>query len=119
MKENVDLTENRDFRIKALEAQNGSYFIGFTTNVTSITKAFRQDRFGIPQDDYYISVDNGAILQGNAIERYSKNLCKEFNMGRYCDCCGREIKPYYNDCLCPNCGDRISNIIEMPFRNFI
>ena len=119
MKENVDLTENRDFRIKALEAQNGSHFIGFTTNATSITKAFHQDRFGIPQDDYYISVDNGAILQGNAIERYSKNLCKEFNMGRYCDCCGREIKPYYNDCLCPNCGDRISNIIETSFRNFI
>jgi hypothetical protein len=119
MKENVDLTENRDFRIKALEAQNGSHFIGFMTNMTPMTEVFHQDRFGVPQDDYYIGVDNGVIIQGNALERCSKNLCKEFNMGNYCDCCGKEIKPYYNDCLCPDCDNRMSNITETPFRNFI
>ena len=46
MKENIDLTENRDFRIKALEAQNGSRFIGFMTN-TEIIKFdfFKPDIF--------------------------------------------------------------------------
>lgn len=115
MKDNVDLTENRDFRIKAIDAQNGNRFIGFMTDMTLITEVFHQDRFGVPQDDYYIEIDGGAIVQGNALERYLKNLYKEFNMGNYCDCCGKEIKPYYNDCLCSDCSNRISNTIEIPF----
>ena len=39
MKDNVDLTSNRDFRIKAVDSQNGNVFLGFMTN-TEIIKIF-------------------------------------------------------------------------------
>ena len=115
MKDNVDLTSNRDFRIKAVEAQNGSRFLGFMTNVEIIKPNFYSNRFGVLQDDYYISKDTGGIVQGNATERMSKKFAKEFCLGNYCDCCGKEIKPYVNDCLCPRCSQNIEFSIENLF----
>ena len=104
MKENVDLTERRDFRAKAKE------IIAPQTNIHTLGKPGYNidvkgflDRFKAPTDDFYISDDKGAVLQGNSSCRASKRVCGEFEMGNICDRCGIEIKPYVNDCLCPTC----------------
>ena len=49
-------------------------------------------------DDYYIGQDNGAVVQGNQLERFSKWCVENLMLGNYCDCCGRLLKPYFNDC---------------------
>ena len=115
MKDNVDLTSNRDFRIKAVDSQNDNVSLGFMTNMERIKSNFYRNRFGVPQDDYYIGKDTGGIMQGNATERMSKKFAKEFCLGNYCDCCGEEIKPYVNDCLCPRCSQNMVSPIENLF----
>lgn len=109
MKENVDLTENRDFRIKSTRVMTSSVnlnILGILKKDLNIAAFF--DRFKAPTDDFYIRHDNGYILQGNAACRASKRLCGEFGIGNICDCCGREIKPYVKDCLCPSCKEFLS-----------
>ena len=100
MKANVDLTENRDFI--------GNYTITFKPYLDLFF-----NRFGIPNDSYYINRDNGYIYQGNYTERIAKKMSSEFNIGRYCDCCGIELKPYYHDCLCLKCSARFDNHINL------
>ena len=115
MKDNVELTSNRDLRIKAVDSQNDNVFVGFMTNAEIIKPKFYSNRFGVLQDDYYIGKDTGGIVQGNATERMSKKFAKEFCLGNYCDCCGEEIKPYVNDCLCPRCSQNMVSPIENLF----
>ena len=100
MKANVDLTENRDFI--------GNYTITFKPYLDLFF-----NRFGIPNDSYYINRDNGYIYQGNYTERIAKKMSSEFNVGHYCDCCGIELKPYYHDCLCLKCSARFDNHINL------
>lgn len=93
MKENIDLTQNRDFRIKATDF--------FKTVTTDRIKPLSKKEFlntSFPED-----IDTGYIIQGNASERASKDITKEFCMGNYCDCCGAKLRVYYNDTLCEKC----------------
>lgn len=93
MKLNIDLTENRDFQR-----------INIIPSITQINKVSV-----IKVNDYndYMCVDSGGILQGNATERALKRICKEFNTGNICDCCGISLKPYTNSSLCDKCDKRI------------
>ena len=118
MKDNVDLTSNRDFRLKAKDSYGGAIPINMFSvfNDYSIPVPpglYEHDRFGVLTDNYYISQDNGAVVQGNQLERFSKMICGEFNAGNYCDCCGRPLKPYLNDCLCPICAESLDNRREL------
>lgn len=105
MKENVDLTEKRDFFTKSKEIRTPQVNIstlgrrGYRIDVGTFL-----DRFKAPTDGFYISDDKGAVLQGNSSCRASKRVCREFEMGNICDRCGIAIKPYVNDCLCPLCA---------------
>lgn len=104
MKENVDLTNKKDFRIKAKEVvvpQVNIHTLGGSRHNINIRDFLA--RFKALTDDFYISDDKGAVLQGNSSCRTSKRVCREFEMGNICDRCGIEIKPYVNDCLCPTC----------------
>jgi peptidyl-tRNA hydrolase len=112
MKENVDLTEARDFRIKSTRVVTSSVNLNILSNPKknlNIEALF--DRFKAPTDDFYIIHDDLGVLQGNAACRASKRLCGEFGMGHICDCCGREIKPYIKDCLCLSCKESLSENI--------
>jgi len=109
MKDNVDLTENNDFKIKASDFINEPRLKIYLTH---------NKRFGVFNDEYYISSDSGAIRQGNRLERLSKRSCEEFGRGRYCDCCGKELKPYINDCLCEKCNEYMNNK-DYIFKDFI
>ena len=116
MKDNVD--SNRDFRLKAKDSYRGAIPINMFSvfNDYSIPVPpglYEHDRFGVLTDDYYINRDNGAVVQGNQLERFSKSMCSEFNAGNYCDCCGKPLKPYLNDCLCPICAESIDNRREL------
>ena len=118
MKDNVDLTSNRDFRLKAKDSYKGAIPINMFSvfNDYSIPVPpglYEHDRFGVLTNDYYINRDNGAVVQGNQLERFSKSMCGEFNAGNYCDCCGRPLKPYLNDCLCPICAESLDNRREL------
>lgn len=111
MKINVDLTENRDFRFKASTSVQGTPLgVQFAFDGRPIpSNILYNKRFGVLTDEYYIEYDNGAVAQGNQLERLSKRLCGEFGMGEHCDCCGKELKPYVNDCLCDKCNDNIDS----------
>ena len=118
MKDNVDLTSNRDFRLKAKDSYRGAIpinmFSVFNDYSIPVPPGLNEyDRFGVLTDDYYINRDNGAVVQGNQLERFSKSMCGEFNAGNYCDCCGRPLKPYLNDCLCPICAESLDNRREL------
>lgn len=118
MKDNVDLTSNRDFRLKAKDSYRGAIpinmFSVFNDYSIPVPPGLHEhDRFGVLTDDYYINRDNGAVVQGNQLERFSKSMCGEFNAGNYCDCCGRPLKPYLNDCLCPICAESLDNRREL------
>lgn len=88
MKANIDLTENRDFIPKFK------------------IPSFNKTRFNMLQDNDYYYKDKGFILQGNSEIRRSKKLYSEFSKGNICDCCGKELKPYYYDTLCEKCLSR-------------
>ena len=118
MKDNVDLTSNRDFRLKAKDSYRGAIPINMFSvfndySIPVLPGLYEHDRFGVLTDDYYINRDNGAVVQGNQLERFSKSMCGEFNAGNYCDCCGRPLKPYLNDCLCPICAESLDNRREL------
>lgn len=110
MKANVDLTENRDFLTTSLKS---SYVGNYVINFNSPYFDYLFDRFHVPNDSYYIGHDNGYVYQGNYEERIAKKISSEFNLGRYCDCCGIELKPYYHDCLCLKCSARFDNHINL------
>lgn len=118
MKDNVDLTSNRDFRLKAKDSYKGAIpinmFSVFNNYLIPVPPGLHEhDRFGVLTDDYYINRDNGVVVQGSQLERFSKSMCGEFNAGNYCDCCGRPLKPYLNDCLCPICAESLDNRREL------
>ena len=118
MKDNVDLTSNRDFRLKAKDSYRGAIPINMFSVFNDYSMPvppglYEHDRFGVLTDDYYINRDNGAVVQGNQLERFSKSMCGEFNAGNYCDCCGRPLKPYLKDCLCPICAESLDNRREL------
>ena len=106
MKNNIDLTSNRDFRLKAKEIEIIRPIILPSFDISLIYK----DRFGVLSDFYYIGVDTGGIWQGGAKERESKRFCENLET---CFCCGRELKPYDNNCLCSLC----SQIVEYSSEN--
>lgn len=108
MKDKVDLTSNRDFRVKArdIEPERPRIFPSF-----DISRIYK-DRFGVLQDIHYIEVDTGGIWQGGAKERESKSFCGNLET---CFRCGRELKPYDNNCLCSLCSQIVEYSSENPF----
>lgn len=103
MKNNVDLTENRDFNIgnnrkrRMREVLNDfSYENSSIRDVVSrhesVMRRFLEDK--------------GVILQGNKDERASKKFADTFSDGLTCDCCGSSLYPYYNDTICQKCNQR-------------
>lgn len=103
MKENIDLTENRDFR------KEGFDVLQEASLRRMIIKVKDKNRFNIPNENSYIEKDNGGIIQGNASFRYTKRVFPEFGKGNYCDKCGKKIKPYVNDTLCSQCVKDLKN----------
>ena len=101
MKENIDLTENRDFRKERLRDPRAASLQRI------IVKVKDKNRFNVPNENSYIEKDNGGIIQGNSSFRYTKRNLSEFGRGNYCDRCGESIKPYVNDCLCPRCSHQM------------
>lgn len=101
MKENIDLTENRDFRKERLRDPRIASFQRI------IVKVKDKNRFNIPNENSYIEKDNGGIIQGNSSFRYTKKVFPEFGKGNYCDRCGEQIKPYVNDYLCSMCSEQM------------
>lgn len=102
MRENIDLTENRDFRKESLrDPRIVSLFRRMVVKVKD------KNRFNIPSEDSYIEKDNGGIIQGNSSFRYTKKIFPEFGKGNICDRCGEPIKPYINDCLCSRCSKQM------------
>lgn len=68
MKENVDLTENRDFRLKAKEYYRGAIPVNMFSifnnyNILIPSELYEHDRFGILLESYYINKDSGAIVK--------------------------------------------------------
>lgn len=122
MKENVDLTENRDFRVKANDYYKDAIpmklFSAINNNIVMASKLDNHDRFGVLLETHYINHDTGVVIQGNQMERFSKYICGEFNAGNYCDCCGTPIKPYKNDCLCSRCVENLDHNNQNLFINF-
>ena len=116
MRENIDLTENRDFQRHTLKSV---CFKPIDALSTQSIRSYYEGVFDVLNDTYYTEKDTGAIKQGNGEERRSKNWCQEFGMGNYCDCCGVEIKPYYNNSLCEKCDNRSSISTNEIFSNFI
>lgn len=103
MKENIDLTENRDFGKESFAVRRIASLLRMTT------RASNKNRFNIPNENSYIEKDNGGIIQGNASFRYTKRVFPEFGKGNYCDKCGKKIKPYVNDTLCSQCVKDLKN----------
>lgn len=117
MKENVDLTENSDFRFKAKD-----FFYNYRTNNTRsyVDQETAQylhdavfDRFDVFKDKIFIDNDKGAILQGNATERKEKLKMMEFCDGKTCDCCGAPLWVYNNETLCENCQEMIYMLVNI------
>lgn len=104
MKENIDLTENRDFRKESLSDPR------VVSLQKIIGKAKDKNRFNVPNENSYIEKDNGCIIQGNSSFRHAKRIVFEFGRGNYCDRCGASIKPYVNDCLCSRCYHQMEGI---------
>lgn len=125
MIDNVDLTSNRDFRLKAKDYYKGAIPINMFNafndySIPTPPGLHEHDRFGVLLDSYYINKDDGVIIQGGQLERFSKSICGEFNAGNYCDCCGIPLKPYFNDCLCPKCSENLDNRRELNlFSDFV
>ena len=101
MQENIDLTENRDFRKESLSDPRVAFL------QRTIVKVIDKNRFNVPNENSYIEKDSGGIIQGNSSFRYTKRIVFEFGKGNYCDRCGVSIKPYVNDCLCSRCYHQI------------
>lgn len=101
MKENIDLTENRDFRKEGFDIPRG------VSLRRIIIKLKDENRFNIPNENSYIEKDDGGIIQGNSSFRYTKKFSSEFGKGNICDRCGEPIKPYINDCLCSRCSHQM------------
>lgn len=99
MKNSIDLTENRDFNTRNLRKKKMREVL----NDFSYDK-FSNDLISRHQStiEPYLS-DKGAIYQGNKNERRSKKFADSFSDGICCDCCGRDIYPYYHDTLCNDC----------------
>lgn len=105
MKENVDLTINRDFRYKA------NHSTGISLHTPHIPQTGRS-RFNLIDEDYYLSRDTGCVVQGNGETRKVKKLCDEFGQCNFCDCCGCELKPYYQDTLCERCNQPFEDNVK-------
>ena len=91
MKDNVDLTENRDFEKRKFYQSPFWKDKVYTSTRKELKSA--QDTFK----------DKGLVLQGNKRERYYKKLSNSFQDKVSCDRCGRKIYPYENDTLCKLC----------------
>lgn len=99
MKNNIDLTENRDFNTRVWRKKK----------VREVLTDFSYDKFSNDLISRHQNVikpylsDTGVIYQGDKWERKSKKFADSFSDGVCCDCCGRAIYPYYNDTLCSHC----------------
>lgn len=93
MKNNVDLTENHDFRRDIFNIKkNFKQMIGDVEH--------SQSRFATAERNL---IDTGLIYQGDKNERNAKRLVNSFNDMVECDRCGAQIAPYENDTLCKFC----------------
>jgi hypothetical protein len=97
MKANIDLTENRDFR----ESNDWSIIRGWRPYNLPIP-AFSQPSINEPEPDEW------GIKQGNALDRYLKELHNKWSNGMDCDRCGRKIYPYYHNTVCQYCEEDMS-----------
>lgn len=99
MNERIDLTENRDFikrdrRWKLSKAH--LKLLGYTEHFSDSINIKNCITVGILED-------NGAIMQGNASERFEKKF-SENTIQDICIRCGKELFPYEKGSeLCPQC----------------
>lgn len=110
MKRNVDLTENGDFIGRDILSG------GIRNHTSVIGNLFRiYNRVLYPWDPRGIRLiadpvenieDKWGIIQGNGSHRKGVKFSNEFGKKNLCDCCGREIKPWYDYCLCNKCVKR-------------
>lgn len=118
MKNNVDLTENLDFRFKAKDFfanrrgfSSSSYSDAFEHEAQCLHDTLF-DKFDVPKDNFFTDKDSGGVLQGDAYDRKHKLKCNEFCDGKTCDCCGRKLWIYDGDTLCDSCKEMIYTVVH-------
>lgn len=98
MKRNIDLTQNRDFQRK-----NDRQMLFPYQRLSSLYRLIMKDK--IKED---IPKDKWGIYQGNMMDRFSKKMSKDYNLGLTCERCGKKLFPYYKLSLCNKCDLEIS-----------